>query len=291
MSYVGLDDGPDGIDVSFYDTNAAGDFVDYNLTPTPLPRDQPHTIRFWIRFVPGGKDLVRISIDGQDAGQCFTTWKTFYQSVGQGVPITNTLQFRSTGEHMNNSLIGKGYLFDNVSITTSQASGPPSCDLEIEKQADSSTVSAGGLAGYRLTARNHGRLAARNLLLCDRIPRHTTFASADHSLRRLGNRRCLVIPRLAPGQSASFHIVLRVNANAPPGPLDNTGDITPEQPPGLLPLPVRPDLPAVPPGTSFPDIPVLDQSGKATDILPAIKKVTAVVRILRALVSPPPVTG
>ncbi len=78
-------------------------------------------------------------------------------------------------------------------------------------------MSAGGLAGYRITVRNRGRLAARNVRVCDHIPRQMTFVSADRKLRRIGRRRCLTIPRLRPGQRVSFHVVLRVNANAPPG--------------------------------------------------------------------------
>ena len=83
MSYIGLKDTKtdkaDGIDVSFYDTNADGEFVPYDLGI--LRRDKPHTIKFWMKLNPGpNNDLVRISIDGQDYGQCFTTWESFYRS-------------------------------------------------------------------------------------------------------------------------------------------------------------------------------------------------------------------
>ena len=102
--------------------------------------------------------------------------------------------------------------------------------MPIEKTADSPTVTAGGRAGYQITVRNRGRLAARNLRVCDRIPRRMTFVSADRKLRRIGRQRCLVIPRLRPGQRVSFHLVLQVNANAPPGTLANIAEVTP--PPG-----------------------------------------------------------
>ena len=51
-----------------------------------------------------------------------------------------------------------------------------------------------------------------------------TFVSANRKLRRVGRRRCLVIPLLKPGQRVSFHLMLRVDANAPPGTLDNIAD-------------------------------------------------------------------
>jgi uncharacterized repeat protein (TIGR01451 family) len=287
MSYVELDDVNDpkignGIDVVFYDTKANGDFVGYDLGV--LPRDVPHTITFWMKLNSGANnDLVRIYIDGKDAGECFTTWEGFYRSVSQPVPISDTLQFRSVGDQENDSLIGGGYLFDNVKIETADGPGPPGCDVPIDKLADAPTVSAGGLAGYRLTVHNRGKLTERDLLLCDHIPNHTTFVSATRKLRRIGKRRCLFIPSLRPGKSTSVHVTLRVNANAPPGTLDNVADITPD-----LPLTLPPLAPPLVPANVFPDLP-----GKVTAIQTAIRRVTSIVRILRArsTVPPPPVTG
>ena len=74
---------------------------------------------------------------------------------------------------------------------------------------------------------------------------HTTFVSADRKLRRVGGRRCLFITRLGPGQRANVHLLLRVNANAPAGNLDNIADIEPDLPP------VRPPAP---PSTMVPDV-------------------------------------
>ena len=50
-------------------------------------------------------------------------------------------------------------LFNNVSITPSNGPGPPGCDDVVDKEADARTVRAGGLIGYRITARNRGILA------------------------------------------------------------------------------------------------------------------------------------
>ena len=177
---------------------------------------------------------MRISVDGQDLGQCFTTWENYYRTAPEQAPppnrntpaTINSLQFRSSVPGPP-ALLGGGYLFDNVSITPSNGPGPPGCDVPIEKTADSPTVTAGGRAGYRLTVRNRGRLAARNLRACDQIPRQMTFVSADRRLSRIGRKRCLTIPRLRPGQRVSFHLVLRVNANAPQGRVTNTGEVTP----------------------------------------------------------------
>jgi uncharacterized repeat protein (TIGR01451 family) len=286
MSYIGLDDMADGIRVTFFDTDDPdGGFVAYDLGT--LPRNAPHTIRFWIRLVPGpDNDLVRISIDGQDAGQCFTTWENYYREGEKHEPApSDRLLFLSGNRDGDRpSLLGGGYLFDNVTTTTAPGNGPPTCDLPIDKKADSSTVRAGGLAGYQISVRNRGTTVARNVRLCDHIPRHTTFVRADRKLTRVGRQRCLLIPRLAPGQRAGFHIDLHVDANAPPGTLTNIADITP----GLPPFTPRPGA----------DTPGADTPGSGADmpsngtpapprVIEAIKeKAKAAVKVLAKRAGP-----
>jgi uncharacterized repeat protein (TIGR01451 family) len=291
MSYVELDDvdttvngiTENGIDVVFYDVAPDGDFVAHDLGV--LPRNVEHTITFWMKLNPGSaNDLLRIYIDGKDFGQCFTTWESFYETTKQLVPESDRLLFLSgsrDGNHLN--LVGGGYLFDNVQTETSDGPGPPGCDVPIDKLPGAPIVSPGGLAHYRITVRNRGRLTERYLLVCDHIPSETTFVSATPTLRRLGRRRCLFIPSLRPGQRSGFNIVLRVNANARPGTLDNTADETPVEPPGVPPVtvvpPTSPEAPALP--------------GTITDVVPPKAKVKVAVKVAAKRVTPPPpaVTG
>ena len=264
MSWVGLEDTPAGVQVSVNDTpDVDGKFVAH---PGPLlDRSVPHTITFWIKVNPGiDNDVVRILIDAPagaptapsaDLGQCFTTWENYYRTAPEQAPppnrntpaTINSLQFRSSVPGPP-ALAGGGYLFDNVSITPSNGPGPPPCDEVVDKKADQQTVRAGGLAGYQITARNRGRVTDRNVQVCDRVPRQMTFVRADRKLTRVGGRRCLLIPRLAPGQRVNFHIDLRVDANASPGLKANIADVTPGvEPPGS---PVEPPgSPVAPPGS------------------------------------------
>ena len=253
MSYIGLDDTEDGIAVSFFDTPEVDGkvaFAGYDLGT--LPRNVVHRIKFWMKLNSGpNNDLVRIFIDGRDVGQCFTTWENFYRSTSQEVPNSDRLLFLSgnrDGDRL--SLLNGGYLFDDVTTTTANGPGPPGCDLPVEKDVDQSTVSAGGRAGYQITVRNRGRAVARHVRVCDRVPRRMTFVSSDRKLRRLGRLRCLVIPLLRPGQRVSFHIVLQVDADAPPGTMDNNAEVTPVPPttPGSPePAPPPPPPAAAPP--------------------------------------------
>ena len=105
MSWVGLEDTPDGIQVSAADTpEVDGEFVELP-TLRCLDRTRPHTIRFWIKVNPGpDNDLVRIAVDDRDVGQCFTTWENYYRTAPEQAPPPNvntpadinSLQFRSS---------------------------------------------------------------------------------------------------------------------------------------------------------------------------------------------------
>ena len=197
-------------------TGTDGDIIEHPVAL--LDPSKPHTIKLSMKFNAGpDNDIARVSIDGNDTGECFASWENFYRAWQPTMfPFgTNSLQFRAALGGF--STPNAGFLFDNVSYTSSNGPAPQGCDEQIDKQADSPTVTAGGLEGYRLTVRNRGPLSERDLLLCDHIPNHTTFVSSDRKLRRLGRRRCLLIPRLGPGHTASVHLMLRVNATAAAG--------------------------------------------------------------------------
>jgi uncharacterized repeat protein (TIGR01451 family) len=238
-----------------------------------------HTIKVSMQFNPGeDNDLTRVSIDGTDTGQCFTSWETYYRLwQPENVSQSNSdLEFRASVHGF--TATNGGFLFDNVSYASSTGPSPQGCDVPIEKTAESATVSAGGLVGFRITARNRGRMTARNYLVCDDIPRETTFVSADRKLRRIGSKRCFLVRSLKPGQSTSVNLTLRVNTNARPGTLDNTADETPVQPPGV---------PAVPPAVTEDE-----PAGPSPSPIKPIKKVKVLVKVLAAKATlPPPVTG
>ena len=103
MSWVGLEDTQDGIQVTVADApEVDGEFVDAPW-PAAWPHG-PHRIRFSIKVNPGlDKDMVRIAIDSVDLGQCFTTWENYYRTAPEQAPppnrntpaTINSLQFRS----------------------------------------------------------------------------------------------------------------------------------------------------------------------------------------------------
>ncbi len=253
MSWVGLEDTEDGIRVTAADTpDVDGEFV--AITTWPLLR----TVRVHTRSGSGSRSTRALT----------TTWCESPSTVATSVSAsrrgrTTTAPLRS--RHRRRTQYARDHQQPAVPLQRAGAPCPPrwwlpvrqreyhsavtalvhqACDVPIEKTADSPTVTAGSRAGYRITVRNRGRLAARNLRACDRIPRQMTFVSADRRLRRIGRQRCLAIPRLQPGQRVSFHLVLQVNANAPLGRATNTGEVTP--PPVTSPTPAGPEKPGAP---------------------------------------------
>lgn len=257
MSYIGLTDTEGGIAVDFFDTRG-GEFVRYDLGT--LDRGVVHTIKFWMKLNPGpDNDLVRIFIDGADVGQCFTTWESFYRGTSQAVPISDRLLLLSgnrDGDRL--SLLGGGYLFDDVSTTT--AAGPPLADcpgpddgggppddIDVDKKAETRSARPGSLVTYRISVRNRGHAPVRGLRACDRPPRALRFVRATRHLRRAGGRRlCVRFLLLRPGQRKTFRATFRLRANVRADTVINGGSV--DVPAGSTPSPSPPDT-ARPPKT------------------------------------------
>ena len=226
MSGVRLIDEADGIRAIIFDTpdEATGDFEAYDAGL--YRRDQVHTVRFWIKFVPGpDNDIVRIFIDGTDIGQklgvCLTSWENFYRAVQRvPVPVTNSIEFRAAGGEVP-ALVGHGFLFDNVTNTTANGTGPAGCPtgggevppVDIDKTTPTRVAQPGDLVTYRITVRNRGDAPAHRLRVCDRVPRALRFVRATRRLNRAAGRRlCLTIRLLRPGQRRTFRATVRLRA-------------------------------------------------------------------------------
>lgn len=128
MSYVGFDDQADGIHVIFYDVSDPGPLptgASFNSSDiATIDRTNKHTIKFAIDFLPGpANDIVKLYVDGV-LKKTGTSWEDYYRfdpeqnGNGNHVPNTSKLLFREGGSAVaaNN---GKGYLVDNVTLSSS----------------------------------------------------------------------------------------------------------------------------------------------------------------------------
>jgi uncharacterized repeat protein (TIGR01451 family) len=227
MSWVDLRDTEKGIHVNLSDASGPdGTFKTHDAAV--LTRGQPHTIRFWIKVIPGpDNDFMRLFIDGEDRGQCFTTWEEYYRNLEDPMepPAINSLQFRLSVP-WTRPLADAGYLFDNVTATASPAAsadcapddgdsggGDGEPDVVIDKTTKTRSAQPGDLIIYRISVRNRGDAAANRVRACDRAPRALRFVRATRRLQRGANgRRCLTVRQLEPGQRRTFRATFRLRA-------------------------------------------------------------------------------
>ncbi|MDB5225503.1 MAG: exported protein of unknown function [Candidatus Adlerbacteria bacterium] len=115
MSYLRFEDQTDGIHVFFDDAT----FVD---VPVATLTRAAHTIKFVMDFVDGtNNDVVKIYIDGA-LKHTGTSWENYFRNDEHNPTRTvDSLLFRTAGTAAP-ATSGKGFLIDNVDISTSQPS-------------------------------------------------------------------------------------------------------------------------------------------------------------------------
>ena len=263
MSWVGLQDTAEGIQVSVNDApEVDGEFVAH---PGPLlDRTSPHRIRFRMRVNQGiDNDVVRISVDGVDLGQCFTTWENYYRTAPEQAPppnrntpaTINSLQFRSSVPGPP-ALAGGGYLFDNVSITPSNSPGPRGCpgggegpppDVDIDKETQTRSALPGQLITYRITVRNRGDAPVRGVRACDRTPRALRFVRSTARLQPAARRRlCHPTRLLGAGQRKTFRATFRLRQTVTAEAVTNGSSVSVDIPTASAPSPVPPEDAVIP---------------------------------------------
>lgn len=143
MGYVGFDDQSDGVHVIFYDYQ---DLAPFGSLATPangcsgsddfmqtdiaiLDRTAAHTIKISMDFVNGARnDEVKVYVDGA-LKHTGTSWEDYFRwctESGGGVPndasadvsrTVDSLLIRAGGSSVP-SVLGAGYMFDNITLTS-----------------------------------------------------------------------------------------------------------------------------------------------------------------------------
>ena len=164
MSYLRFEDGPTGLDVFFDDVQGTfnggtpdcpastpiggkcANFVETKIA-TGLKRSVPHQIRLTLDTKDGpSNDVVKVYIDGKKVHKG-TSWEDYYRydseaSAEQSPRIVKTILFRSGGDPTPADL-GKGFLFDRVSLRSGDAGDDRSDDRD-----DGHAEDAGGHDGH-----------------------------------------------------------------------------------------------------------------------------------------------
>jgi uncharacterized repeat protein (TIGR01451 family) len=91
------------------------------------------------------------------------------------------------------------------------AAVPSKTTITLDKRASSPTVEAGGTVSFTITWQNTGKVAARNVLICDRLPNQMSFVSAKGATFKSG-KACWARKSVAKGATLTFRVTARVEA-------------------------------------------------------------------------------
>ncbi len=95
-------------------------------------------------------------------------------------------------------------------------------DLEIRKSADPANEAiTGGLLRYTLSVTNHGPTVARDVIVTDTLPADVTFEIATWPWSLDEDELVFALGDLAVGETVTWDVYVRVNADATPGYMDN----------------------------------------------------------------------
>lgn len=127
MSYLRFDDNAAGIDVTFYDvqgTDNPANFVP-TLIASGLDRSVPHTIKLTMEVKDSpSNDVVQVYIDGALV-HTGTSWENYYRYASEAAAEQSPRIVKSVIFMARDNLppapasLGKGFLFDNISLTSS----------------------------------------------------------------------------------------------------------------------------------------------------------------------------
>jgi uncharacterized repeat protein (TIGR01451 family) len=97
--------------------------------------------------------------------------------------------------------------------------------ISLQKQASTPTVAAGATVSFVIRWQNTGKVAARNVEICDALPGQMSFVSARGATFENG-KACWVRKTVAPGAKLIFHVVARVSATVGNARLVNVATAT-----------------------------------------------------------------
>ncbi len=164
MSYVRFEDQANGVHVFFIDVpggeasiGTENEFVETDIAT--LDRTAPHTIKITLDTIDGPtNDVVTVRVDGTLV-HTGTSWEDYYRfdpeaAAEQSPRIVKTLIIQARGgANPDNS--GKGFLFDNFSLDSSNDEAPVVTD-DVDDETPPVTSVSGGGTGFGFGGGNGG---------------------------------------------------------------------------------------------------------------------------------------
>ena len=93
------------------------------------------------------------------------------------------------------------------------AGGPSKTTISLKKSANVAVVKPGATVRFTIGWKNTGKTAAKNVVICDKLPSGLTFSSAAGATFKSG-KACWSTKSVAVGKSLTYVVVARVDADA-----------------------------------------------------------------------------
>jgi uncharacterized repeat protein (TIGR01451 family) len=100
-----------------------------------------------------------------------------------------------------------------VTPPVTPAGGPSNTTITLKKSASAAVVKPGGTVKFTIKWKNTGKKAAKNVVICDKLPSGLTFNSAPGASFKSG-KACWSRKSVAVGAELSFGVVAKVDADA-----------------------------------------------------------------------------
>jgi uncharacterized repeat protein (TIGR01451 family) len=94
-----------------------------------------------------------------------------------------------------------------------QQGGPSDTTIRLTKAANVSVVKPGGVVRFSIRWKNTGKVAAKNVVICDKLPSGLTFNSAPGAAFKAG-KACWTRKSVRVGSELSFRVVAKVDGDA-----------------------------------------------------------------------------
>ena len=226
MSYVRLEDNPEGVQVFFVDNPNHLSWQQDERWIATLDRTQPHTIKFVMSLLPGeDNDIVNVYVDGVQKA-CGSSWESYYRYVERDAtkggdelsPLyltpTDRLIIQARGlstDFGETPPENRGFLIDDVTTTTTAQGKAVACPLPVGPRGDKGDTGATGAPGTNGVNGTTGATGAAG----------QTIITGESAVapRLIGNtRRVLHVPQRKGERLLSARATLRNNRLRVHGP-------------------------------------------------------------------------
>ena len=129
------------------------------------------------------------------------------------IDLPNTATVTSNGASTTSTATVTACITPAKVVEQGKPAVTPDTVMTLTKSADVSVVAPGGLVHFTIHWKNTGKSAAKNVMICDRLPAGMTFSSAPGASFKSG-KACWTKSSVAVGGDLKFSVVAKVDADA-----------------------------------------------------------------------------